>query len=96
MALNNLHIKERQEHLIAFRTRYGLYESLVLPFGLTGAPGTFHRYINESLSEYLDVFGTTYLDDIQIYSRSRKEHMEHLRLVLSALRKAGVHAKPAK
>ncbi|OBS16093.1 hypothetical protein FPOA_27763 [Fusarium poae] len=95
-AFNNLRIKEGQEYLTAFRTRFGLYESLVMPFGLTGAPGTFQRYINNALREYLDIFCTAYLDDILIYSRTREEHVEQLKMVLEKLRAAGLFANPAK
>ena len=55
-AFNNLRIKEGQEHYTAFRTRFGLYESLVMPFGLTGAPATFQRFINDALRNELDRF----------------------------------------
>jgi len=92
-AFNNVRIKEGQEYLTAFRTRFGLYESLVMPFGLSGAPATFQRFINDTLRSYLDVFCTAYLDDILIYSRTRGEHVKHLRLVLAALREAGLYAK---
>ncbi|GKU10244.1 unnamed protein product, partial [Fusarium langsethiae] len=95
-AFNNLRIKEGQEYLTAFRTRFGLYESLVMPFGLTGAPATFQRYINDALREYLDIFCTAYLDDILIYSRTREEHVEQLKMVLEKLRAAGLFANPAK
>lgn len=95
-AFNNVRIKEGQEYLTAFRTRFGLYESLVMPFGLTGAPATFQRFINDTLREYLDVFCTAYLDDILIYSRSRSEHEDHLRKVLAALRRAGLYAQMKK
>ncbi|KAH7492803.1 hypothetical protein FOMA001_g2147 [Fusarium oxysporum f. sp. matthiolae] len=71
-AFNNLRIEKGQEYLTAFRTRFGLYESLVMPFGLTGAPATFQRYINDTLREHLDIFCTAYLDDILIYSRTRE------------------------
>jgi hypothetical protein len=92
-AFNNVRMKAGQEYLTAFRTRFGLYESLVMPFGLSGAPATFQRFINDTLREYLDVFCTAYLDDILIYSRTRGEHENHLRLVLTALRGAGLYAK---
>jgi hypothetical protein len=92
-AFNNIRIKEGQEYLTAFRTRFGLYESLVMPFGLTGAPATFQRFINDTLREHLDVFCTAYLDDILIYSRTREEHLSHVRKVLTALRRAGLFAK---
>ncbi|KAH7483616.1 hypothetical protein FOMA001_g6895 [Fusarium oxysporum f. sp. matthiolae] len=95
-AFNNLRIEKGQEYLTAFRTRFGLYESLVMPFGLTGAPATFQRYINDALREHLDIFCTAYLDDILIYSRTREEHIEHLKMVLQKLRAAGLFANPAK
>jgi hypothetical protein len=95
-AFNNIRMRKGEEYLTAFRTRFGLYESLVMPFGMTGAPATFQRYINEALREYLDIFCTAYLDDILIYSRTRSEHKEHLRMVLRALRSAGLYAKSSK
>ena len=64
-----------------------------MPFGLTGAPATFQRFINDTLREHLDVFCTAYLDDILIYSRTREEHLSHVRKVLTALRRAGLFAK---
>ncbi|KAL9567590.1 hypothetical protein ACKAV7_008354 [Fusarium commune] len=67
-----------------------------MPFGLIGAPATFQRYINDALREHLDIFCTAYLDDILIYSRTREEYIEHLRLVLEKLRAAGLYANPAK
>lgn len=92
-AFNNLRIRDGEEYLTAFRTRFGLFESLVMPFGLTGAPATFQRFINDTLRPYLDIFCTAYLDDILIYSRTRSEHEQHLRLILTALREAGLYAK---
>ena len=65
-------------------------------FSLTGAPATWQQYINNTLREYLDIFCTAYLDNILIYSRTRKEHAEHLYLVLSCLEEAGLHAKQEK
>jgi hypothetical protein len=91
-AFNRIRIKEGDEYLTAFRTRYGLFESLVMPFGLTGAPSTFQHYINDVLREHLDVFCTAYLDDILIYSTSLKEHQEHVKKVLQALQNAGLQA----
>ncbi|KAG0158414.1 hypothetical protein PDIDSM_5928 [Penicillium digitatum] len=95
-AFNNLRIAKGQEYLTAFRTRLGLFESLVMPFGLTGAPASFQRFINDTLREYLDCFCTAYLDDILIYSRTRAEHIEHVRKVLQHLREAGLFAKLSK
>lgn len=92
-AFNNIRMKEGQEYLTAFRTRFGLFESLVMPFGLTGAPATFQRFMNDTLRSYLDLFCTAYLDDILIYSKTRKEHERHVRMVLQALRDSGLFVK---
>ena len=92
-AFNNLRIKAGQELLTAFRTRLGLFESLIMPFGLSGAPATFQRYINHTLGEYQDLFCTAYLDDILIYSRTRAERTRHVQMVLEKLREARLYAK---
>jgi hypothetical protein len=49
---------------VTFRTRYGLFEYLVMPFGMANAPSTFQHYVNNVLRPYLDVFCTAYIDDI--------------------------------
>jgi len=89
-AFNRLRIAEGHEWMTAFKTRYGLYEYLVMPFGLANAPSSFQRYINDALHEYLDVFCTAYIDDILIYSDSITEHQKHVRLVLERLREYGL------
>ena len=91
-AFNKLQIKEGEEWKTAFRTRYGLYKYLVMPFGLANGPSSFQTYINNVLHGMLDVFCTAYINDILIYSNSKKEHQEHVRRVLMALRKAGLQA----
>lgn len=63
-AFNHIRISEGQEWMTAFNTRYGLFETLVMPFGLSNAPATFQARINEILRPYLDVFCTAYIDDI--------------------------------
>ena len=77
--------------MTAFMTRYGLFEYLVMPFGLCNAPATFQAYVNKALQPYLDVFCTAYIDDILIYSNTLEEHWEHVNLVLDALTAAGLH-----
>ena len=80
-----------EEWKTAMRTRYGLYEWLVTPFGLTGAPATFQRYINWILREYLDDFCTAYVDDILIFSSGGlSDHRQKVETVLSKLIDTGL------
>ena len=81
---------EGEEWKTAFRTRYGLFESLIMNFGLCGAPSFFQNYINDILHEYLDTFCSAYIDDILIYSKTKKEHMKHVQQVFQKLQKAGL------
>ena len=73
-AYNLIRIKEGDEWKTAFRTQYGLYKFLVRPFGLTNAPATCQRFVNNILQEFLDVFYICYLDDIFLYSENLKNH----------------------
>lgn len=89
-AFNRLRIAKGDEWLTAFRTRYGLFEYLVMPFGLANAPSTFQHYVNDVLRPYLDVFCTAYIDDVLIYSDDLATHKRHVNLVLGALNEAGL------
>ena len=90
-AFHKIRIAEGDEWKTAFRTRYGLFEWLVTPFGLTGGPATFQRYINHTLREYLDEFISAYLDDILIYSDgSLEDHRRKVKLVFQKLQEAGL------
>ena len=84
-AFNKLRIAEGHEWKTAFITRFGLYESLVMPFGLCNAPASFQNYINHTLHNLLDKFCTAYLDDVLIYSSSKKDHRRHVREVVQRL-----------
>jgi hypothetical protein len=95
-AYNLVRMAEGEEWKTAFRTRYGLFESLVMPFGLTNAPASFQHFINDVLRPYLDIFVTAYLDDILIYSDNLEEHKKHVLKVLEALSTVGLHLKPEK
>nr|GEV85332.1 reverse transcriptase domain-containing protein [Tanacetum cinerariifolium] len=71
----------------AFRTRYGHYEFQVMPFGLTNAPTVFMDLMNRVCKTYLDKFVIVFIDDILIYSKNKKEHEVHLKLILKLLKK---------
>jgi hypothetical protein len=76
--------------------RYGHYEFVVVPFGLTNAPVTFMCLMNNVLSKFLDKFVLVFIDYILIYSKNREEHEEHLGLVLQVLREHQLYAKFSK
>src|SRR5437016_1445374 len=69
-----------------FRTRYGHFEYLVVPFGLTNAPATFMHLMQLIFHKHLDDFVIVFLDDILIFSKTKEEHEEHIRKVLDLLR----------
>ena len=75
---HQLKIKVDTIQKIAFRTRYGHYEFLVMPFSLTNAPVAFIDLIKIVFKDYLDQFVIVFIDDILVYSHSMIEHAEHL------------------
>ena len=77
----------------AFRTRYGHYEFLVIPFGLTNASAAFMDLMNRVFQSYLDRFVIVFIDDILVYSGGLEEHSEHLRIMLQTLRERQLYAK---
>ncbi|GBG74577.1 hypothetical protein CBR_g18986 [Chara braunii] len=79
-------IRPEDQYKTAFQTRYGLYEFVVMPFGLCNAPGTFQHAMNRIFHDYLDKYVVVYLDDILIFSKTVEEHVAHLDKVLSLLR----------
>ncbi|WVZ80655.1 hypothetical protein U9M48_028113 [Paspalum notatum var. saurae] len=91
-------IKNREEDIpkTAFSTRYGLYEYLVMSFGLTNAPAFFMYMMNSVFMNELDKFVIVFIDDILIYSKSEEEHKEHLRIVLTRLTEHKLYAKFSK
>jgi hypothetical protein len=81
---------------IAFTTRYGLLEYLVMSFGLTNAPTHFTYLMNSVFMPKLDKFVVVFIDDILIYSKTEEEHAKHLRIVLMRLREHQLYAKFSK
>ena len=90
---NQIRIREGDEWKTAFRTRYGMFEYLVMPFGLSNAPATFQRFMNDSFHDMIDVFLILYLDDLNIHDETVKEHVPHVRQVLQRMRDLKLFAR---
>ena len=93
---HQVRIKDEYIHKIAFKTRYGNYEFVVVPFGLTNALATFMCLMNSVFSRYLDKFVLVFLDGILVYSKNEEEHEEHLILRLKFLREHQLYANMSK
>lgn len=95
-AFNLVPVREGDEWNTAFRTPLGLFETLVMPFGLMNVPATFQAFIQDTLRDYLDIFCIVYLNDILIFSRSQDEHDKHVKKVLDRLKDTRLFANPDK
>ncbi|GJU05368.1 retrotransposon protein, putative, ty3-gypsy subclass [Tanacetum coccineum] len=89
---HQLSVREEDIPKIAFRTRYGHYEFQVMPFGLTNASAIFMDLMNRVCKPYLDKFIIVFIDDILIYSKSKQEHEERLKLILELLKEEELYA----
>ncbi|GKC41677.1 putative reverse transcriptase domain-containing protein [Tanacetum coccineum] len=89
---HQLRVREEDIPKTAFRTRYGHYEFQVMPFGLNNALAVFMDLMNRVCKPYLDKFMIDFIDDILIYSKSKQEHEEHLKLILELLKKEELYA----
>ena len=81
---------------IAFRTRYGHYEFLIMPFGFTNALAAFMDLMNRVFHPYLDQFVVVFINDILVYSKDTQEHEQHLKIVLQILREKRLFTKLSK
>ncbi|GJS65505.1 putative reverse transcriptase domain-containing protein [Tanacetum coccineum] len=84
---HQLRVREEDIPQTSFRTRYGHYEFQVTSFGLTNTPAVFMDLMNRVCKPYLDKFVIVFIDDILIYSKSKEEHEEHLKLIFELLKK---------
>jgi hypothetical protein len=93
---HQLKVRECDIPKTSFISRYGLYEFMVMSFGLTNAPAYFMYMMNKVFMEYLDKYVMVFIDNILVYSRSEEDHEGHLRLVLQKLQDHKLYAKLSK
>ncbi|KAI3736778.1 hypothetical protein L2E82_26765 [Cichorium intybus] len=93
---HQLKVRDEDVEKTAFRTRYGHFEFLVMPFRLTNAPAAFMDLMNRVCKPFLDKFVIVFIDDILIYSKSEAEHKEHLKMILETLKREKLYAKFSK
>ncbi|GJV58152.1 putative reverse transcriptase domain-containing protein [Tanacetum coccineum] len=95
-AYHQLRVREEDISKTAFITRYGHYEFQVMPFGLTNSPAVFMDLMNRVCKPYLYKFMIVFIDDILIYSKSKQEHEDHIKLILELLKNEELYAKFSK
>ena len=93
---HQLRIKDEDVHKTAFKTQYGHYEFLVMPFGLKNAPEAFMDLMNRVFRPYVDKFVVVFIDDILVYSKDWEDHDTHLLVVLETLRNEQLYEKLSK
>ncbi|CEP07165.1 hypothetical protein, partial, partial [Parasitella parasitica] len=87
---HQIRLQDTDIPLTGFNTRYGKWEWLVLPFGLSNAPPSYQAWMNGILKDCIDKFALVYLDDCCIFSKTLEDHVKHVRQVLSIFEKEGL------
>jgi len=89
-------MKEAEEWKTAFGTRYGLYEFLVMPSGLTNTPATFQDMMNHTFRDMIDLGLLAFIDDLLIYAKTEEEHDRIVKEVSQRLRANRLAISPEK
>ena len=95
-AYNQLRMAPGHEHFTAFRSKHGVYQYQVMPFGLKNAPSVFCRFIQHVLGELVGLHCVVYLDDIVVFSADADEHIQHVKQVLQRLQEHKLRANLSK
>jgi hypothetical protein len=91
-----IRMQEGDEWKTAFKTKFGSYEWLVMPMGLSQAPSTFMHVMHYVLRKYIGICVVVYFDDILVFSETLEDHVKHLRDVLQVLRDERLYANMEK
>jgi hypothetical protein len=92
-AFHQIRMLPADEVKTTFKTHHGHFQFRVMPFGLTNAPTTFQCLMNALFAKYMRRFVLVFMDDILIYSKSMKDHIEHIRLVFQVLKENNLYIK---
>ena len=95
-AFNLIRIKQENEWKTTFRTKYGLFEYLIMSFELINALTTLQRAVNKALYDYLNVFVIIYMNDVLIFSETREKHEVHVTKVLQRFQEHNLRVKKKK